>query len=109
MSEESNLLAWGKRIMMNVVRWSVQVVLVLTTLSASARDGESSSISDTAPSPQSSIMDHHSKGQGTDHQQALLEVCSSKSLHLPLDHGPRATSTTWLNAQRIAECNKKAL
>jgi len=35
---------------------------------------------------------------------ANAENCTPKALHPSLDHGPRATTSTWLNSQRVAEC-----
>ena len=35
---------------------------------------------------------------------ANADNCLVKAMNLPIDHGPRATSNTWLNNQRISEC-----
>ena len=35
---------------------------------------------------------------------ANAENCTPKALHPSLDHGPRATTSSWLNGQRVAEC-----
>jgi len=35
---------------------------------------------------------------------ANADNCSAKALHPPMDHGPRASTSAWLNASRVAEC-----
>lgn len=35
---------------------------------------------------------------------ANADNCSAKALHPPVDHGPRASTSAWLNASRVAEC-----
>ncbi len=35
---------------------------------------------------------------------ANADNCSAKALHPPLDHGPKASTSSWLNSQRVAEC-----
>ena len=35
---------------------------------------------------------------------ANAESCTQKALNLGADHGPKATTSSWINSQRISEC-----
>jgi hypothetical protein len=70
-----------------------------TPASSNDKIGANSSASNSQKSLQSSKADINELTY-----VANADNCTAKAFHLPVDHGPRAATTSWLNEHRIAEC-----
>jgi hypothetical protein len=68
-----------------------------------AGSGDNSGMNSSAPNAQKSLQSTKADINELTYV-ANADNCSAKALHLPVDHGPRATTTSYLNEHRIAEC-----
>jgi hypothetical protein len=71
--------------------------------STPASSGDKSSADNSAPKSQQSLQSTKADINELTYV-ANADNCSAKALHTPVDHGPRAATSSYLNEHRIAEC-----
>jgi hypothetical protein len=76
------------------------------SMSASAQTIKSTSNNDVLPGRSKEVKSINNTKADVNELTyvANADNCATKALKLPLDHGPRAATTSLLNNQRVSEC-----